>query len=197
MATIIAQPRHKYEPSKTPIPRLKQENLKSVEFKETDMNYFKGQKNCVGVLMENSGLVPWLQSAFASVLKMMSGKKFPMNIRALRFAVMELLKGFIDDVYSYEDLEKRMEYLAQKSMIAEHWINNLIRAVFLMMLFVRAEREGEFPLHLYACRQMIPYFFAAGHVNYTRYGLRYLLSVSKVATNNPRTVFERRACSAP
>ena len=70
---------------------------------------------CVGVLMENSGLVPWLQSAFASVLKMMSGKKFPMNIRALRFAVMELLKGFIDDVYSYEDLEKRTEFLAQKS----------------------------------------------------------------------------------
>ena len=91
-----------------------------------------------------SGLVPWLQSAFASVPKMMTGKKFPMNIRALRFAVMELLKGFIDDVYSYEDLEKRMEYLAQKSMIAEHWINNLIRAVFLMMLFVRADERGSF-----------------------------------------------------
>ena len=45
MATIIAQPTHKYEPSKTPIPRLKQENLKSVELKETDMKYFKGQKN--------------------------------------------------------------------------------------------------------------------------------------------------------
>ena len=55
---------------------------------------------CVGVLMEDSGLVPWLQSAFASVSKMMTGKKFPINILALRFAVMELLKGFIDDVYS-------------------------------------------------------------------------------------------------
>ena len=45
IATIIAQPTHKYEPSKTPIPRLKQENLKSVELKETDMKYFKGLKN--------------------------------------------------------------------------------------------------------------------------------------------------------
>ena len=132
------------------------------------MHWFIG---CVGVLMENSGLVPWLQSAFASVPKMMTGKKFPMNIRALRFAVMELLKGFIDDVYSYQDLEKRIEYVAQKSMIDEHWINNLIRPVFLMMLFVRTEREGEFPLHLYACCQMILYFFAAGHVNHARYGL--------------------------
>ena len=51
---------------------------------------------------------------------MMTGKKFPMNIRALRFAVMELIKVFIDDVYSYEDLEKGMEYLAQKSIIADH-----------------------------------------------------------------------------
>ena len=45
IATIIAQPTHKYEPSKTPIPRLKQKNLKSVELKATDMKYFKGLKN--------------------------------------------------------------------------------------------------------------------------------------------------------
>ena len=46
---------------------------------------------------------------------MLTGKKFPMNIRTLSFAVIELLKGFIDDVYSYEHLEKRMEqsYLMQ------------------------------------------------------------------------------------
>ena len=46
MATIIVQPTHKYEPSNTPIPRLKQENLNNnVELKETDMKYFKGHKN--------------------------------------------------------------------------------------------------------------------------------------------------------
>ena len=142
---------------------------------------------CVGVLMENSGLVPWLQSAFASVPKMMTGKKFSMNMCALRFAVMELLKGSIDDVYSYEDLEKRMEDLIGKSMIAEYWINNLIRPVFLMMMFVRAEREGEFPLHLYACHQMIPYFFAAGDINYARYGLCYLLTMSRL----PPTILDQ------
>ena len=144
------------------------------------MHWLMSFIDCVGVLMENSGLVPRLQSAFAGVPKMMTAKKFSMNIRALRFAVMELLKGSIDDVYSYEDLEKRMEDLIGKSMIAEHWINNLIRPVFLMMMFVRAEREGEFPSHLYACHQMIPYFFAAGHINYARYGLCYLLTMSRL-----------------
>ena len=70
------------------------------------MHWLMSFIGCVGVLVENSGLVPWLQSAFASVPKMMTIKKFPMNIRALRFAVMELLKGFIDDVFSYKILRK-------------------------------------------------------------------------------------------
>ena len=45
MATIITQPAHKYKPSKKTILRLKQENLKSAELKETDMKLFKGQNN--------------------------------------------------------------------------------------------------------------------------------------------------------
>ena len=54
-----------------------------------------------------------------------------------------------------------------------------------MMLYVRAEQEGEWALHLYACKEMIPYFFAAGHVNYARYGIVYLRSMEKL----PNKVF--------
>ena len=43
-----------------------------------------------------------------------------------------------------------------------------------MMLYVRAEREGDWPLHLEAVKLMMSYFFASGHVNYARYGLFYL-----------------------
>lgn len=42
------------------------------------------------------------------------------------------------------------------------------------MKFVRAEREGDFPLHLKVVEEMLPYFFSAGHVNYARYGVHYL-----------------------
>ena len=35
---------------------------------------------------ENSGLLSWLKSAFGEAEKMLTGKKFPMNIRALRLA---------------------------------------------------------------------------------------------------------------
>ena len=49
-----------------------------------------------------------------------------------------------------------------------------------MMLYIRTEQEGEFGLHLYACKQMMSYFFAAAHVNYVRYGLCCIESMEKL-----------------
>ena len=46
-----------------------------------------------------------------------------------------------------------------------------------MMLFVRAERVADWSLHLCAVTAMTPYFFAAGHINCSRYGLYYLRSM--------------------
>ena len=51
-----------------------------------------------------------------------------------------------------------------------------------MMLFVRAEREADWALHLWAVKEMIPYFSAAGHVNYARYGLYYLRTMERLPT---------------
>ena len=66
------------------------------------------------------------------------------------------------------------------SQLAKHWINNLIYPVFLMMMYIRAEREGEFGLHLYCCQKMIPYFSAAGHWNYARDSIVYMRSMEKM-----------------
>ncbi|KAJ8894665.1 hypothetical protein PR048_007329 [Dryococelus australis] len=41
------------------------------------------------------------------------------------------------------------------------------------MKFVRAEREREWMLHLESLREMVPYFFSAGHVHYARYATYY------------------------
>ena len=46
----------------------------------------------VGTLMANSGLEEIMKSAFAGVPKMLTGKNFPMNVRALRMVVEELLR---------------------------------------------------------------------------------------------------------
>ena len=124
----------------------------------------------VGTLMTDSGLEDILQTAFGGVAKMLSGKKFPQNIRALRLVVEELLRGIIDETGStcYSDLMKVLEHRATQSHTTKVWLENLITPVLIMMLFVRAEREGDWPLHLLATQKMLPYFFAAGHFNYAR-----------------------------
>ena len=60
------------------------------------------------------------------------------------------------------------------------WLDSLTKLVFIMMLYVRAEREANWYLHLYSVAQMIPYFFAAGHINYARYCLFYMRSMKNL-----------------
>ena len=75
----------------------------------------------------------------------------------------------MDDINNHDELEIWFEEIRKRSVLADMWVQNLLKPVFLILLYIRAEREGEFVLHLYACKKMMPYFFAAGHVNYARY----------------------------
>lgn len=126
----------------------------------------------VGTLMADSGLQEVLQAAFGGVPKMLTGKKFPQNVRALRMVTEEILHTILteqrDQIGSHTQLMDILEQKATKSRTAQVWLNNLIKPVFIMMVFIRAEREADWPLHLYAVTEMIPYFFASGHFNYAR-----------------------------
>ena len=59
-----------------------------------------------------------LKSAFAGTEKILTGKKFPMNVRALRFVVVQLLRGFVDDLVCLEDLDQFLKEIASKSVLA-------------------------------------------------------------------------------
>ena len=59
-------------------------------------------------------------------------------------------------------------------------MNNLIKPVLIMMIYIRVEREGEWALHLHAVERMLPYFFAADDVNYARYASYYLRSMLRL-----------------
>ena len=123
----------------------------------------------VGTLLSNSGLEEVMNSAFAGVPKMLSGNKFPQNMRPLRLVTEVLLRDIIPDTESHAHLTSVLDELSTESRTAKLWVENLIKPVFIMMLFVRAEREGDWPLHLVALSMMIPYFFASSHANYARY----------------------------
>ena len=97
-----------------------------------------------------------------------------MNVRGLRIVVIELLRDVLDLNLSLTKFDEWLVDLSSKSRLAKHWVSNLIHPVFLMMLYIRAEREGDFSLHLYASKEILPYFFAAGHWNYARDGVAFI-----------------------
>ena len=145
------------------------------------MHWIMNFVGCIGKLMDVSGLNIFMPSAFAGVEKMVIGKKFPMNVRALRHVTLELLKGYIDDkITSYSEFHTFLGDISSRNVLAEHWVKNLIQPVLLMMLYIRAGRIGEFSLHLYVCKKMIPYFFAAAHWKYARDSICYLRSMEKL-----------------
>ena len=65
------------------------------------------------------------------------------------------------------------------SVLAHHWIKKIIKTLFLILFHVPTKREGEFGLHLYVCKQMMPYDFATGNLKYTRYGVSYINYMEK------------------
>ena len=121
-----------------------------------------------GVLMANSGLEDILSTSFGGVIKMLAGKKFPQNYRAFRLLTEELLRDLISESTSHDDLMLELERRALASRTTRLWLDSFVKPTFIMMLFVRAEREGDWSLHLWCVTQMLPYFFAAGHINYAR-----------------------------
>ena len=74
------------------------------------------------------------------------------------------------------DLQQILEEMASRSRTSKLWIDCVIKPVLLMLRYIRAERQSDWALHLSAVHEMLPYFYAAGHINYARYSLYYLLS---------------------
>ena len=97
---------------------------------------------------------------------MLCGKNFPQNTCALRMVTEELLRDKLEEVESYEELMVELESRATESRTAKLWLNCLTKLVLLCMEFIRVEWEGDWALHLLVVKQMLPYFFAGGHIHY-------------------------------
>lgn len=136
----------------------------------------------IGNLMANTGLEDILSSAFAGVKKMLIGKKFPQCLRALRMVVEVILELILEDtsIRCYDDLIQSLENRANRSHTCRLWIDCLVKPMFIMMAFVRAERESDWTLHMACIKEMIPYFFSAGHSNYSRAILVYLRTIERL-----------------
>ena len=70
------------------------------------------------------------------------------------------------DVQSTAQLKAQLQQYRAMSRTAKQWVDCLIQPIFIMLLFVRAEREGDRPLQILAVEEMMPYLFASAHPYY-------------------------------
>ncbi len=68
-----------------------------------------------------------------------------MNMRAMHLLAEELLRDVISkgQLKNHNDFMSALEDLALKSRTAKMWVDAFIKPVLIMMLYVRAEREGD------------------------------------------------------
>ena len=100
----------------------------------------------VGVLMAGSGLEELMKAAFGGVMKMLTGKNFPQNTRALRIVVEQVLHQILCEVNTFDELMQELKARASKSRTARHWVENLILPVLLMLIFIRASEKETDPI---------------------------------------------------
>ena len=74
--------------------------------------------------------------------------------------------------------------LAERSPTAKLWLQ-YIEYVETLKLFIRAERTGDWNLHLIAVTQMLNLFAATGHINYAKSARLYLQLMLELPTNHP------------
>ena len=72
---------------------------------------------------------------------MLTGKKFPMNMRAMRMVAEELLRNVNgkNKLKGHHDCINELEDLASKSRTSKMWVDVFIKPVLIMMLYVRVE----------------------------------------------------------
>ena len=83
-------------------------------------------------------------------------------------------------------LENFIVHGSQKSPTFQFWIK-FLKAVQIMLANIRAEREGDWDMHLSTQVNMLPYFFIADRQNYSRWGTLYALDM---LTSLPEPVSE-------
>ena len=55
-----------------------------------------------------------------------------------------------------------------------------LQAMGVLLLIIRAERDGTWDLHLYSIGQIVPHFHRYDHATYARWGVIYLAQVNQL-----------------
>ena len=83
------------------------------------------------------------------------------------------------DIVKINTALKAQKELVKSSRTAMLWLQYM-EMVDILRKYIRAERTGNWELHLQALSEMLPYMAASGHNNYTKSGL--IISTADVAS---------------
>ena len=133
----------------------------------------------IGNLMKGTVQEELIKSAYKGTPNMLNGKSWPRAMRGLRMVVTALLERFLNEQITVESLQAKLEETRQTQM-GRLWIDCLIIPVWVAQLYIRAEREANWPLHMFCVKRMIPYFFAAGLLNYAKYSVWYTMDMTTI-----------------
>lgn len=89
------------------------------------------------------------------------------NASPEEIAQSTVVKSFVDI------LENQLRRSNESGRTQKLWIQ-FIEMVEIVRMFIRAERSGDFLLHLHCVHQMLPIFHASGHFNYAKSAHVYL-----------------------
>ena len=76
------------------------------------------------------------------------------------------------------------EYGRKQSSTFSYW-NSFLHACGILLRLLRADRQGDFLLHLDAVMEAVPFFHVAGKVNYARYSPVYVAEMKQLETAQP------------
>ena len=89
--------------------------------------------SAIGTLCAGNGLSEIMYAVFGSVEKMLTGKLWPENQRALRQTACELLRPILlnkPEINTMEKLEAELEDLSSKSKTCKMWVDVIIKPSF-------------------------------------------------------------------
>jgi hypothetical protein len=95
-----------------------------------------------------------------------------------------------DVMTAYTCINEKIEKLSSNSRTARLWAQ-YIEMVELVRLYIKAERAGDWDLHLYCVQQMLPYLHSAGHLNYAKTAHIYLQRMLELQKTMPQSELER------
>ncbi|KAJ8870732.1 hypothetical protein PR048_027031 [Dryococelus australis] len=140
----------------------------------------------IGFIISGSGIEELWMPVYAksSVTHMISGHAFSRAVRAQLLTSQALLTMILGMENLFGVYQEELHKLFLEVSTDEKMIPDAVESPVLGR-FIRAERSGDWELHLQCVRSMLPYLHAAGHIHYAKSAHLYVQQMKELPSRMP------------